>query len=391
MKPAIANHLLLTSCQQRRLFFAAMRDFRYSAASLRFYLLLTVVFVIARLDFLRAAEPLVPWLGDVQRPLARDDTSGLTPLWPADPPLSKETWTAQRKTLRQAWMDFLGPMPTRPASTDFRVLRSDDLPTVTRVLIDYEGEPGLRMQAYLLRPKGNAAPRSRAGLVALHPTTTDTIEPIAGVVGADRDHLGLKLAERGFVVICPRCFLWQDVANYDEAVRQFRMRHPQTLGMHKMLFDAQRAVDLFAALPEVDAQRLGAVGHSLGAKETLYLTAFDDRIRAGVASEGGLGLKSTNWDAPWYLGPEIRDDRFPRNHHELVALIAPRPFLVIAGEQGPGAADGERSWPYLQAAWPLYQLHSESVPLGLLNHRQGHPLPLELFGRVAEWLEAALR
>lgn len=281
-------------------------------------------------------------------------------------------------------------MPPRPTSTAVRVLRSDDLPDVTRELIEYECEPDLKVQAYLLRPKGPAAARSRAGIVALHPTTTETIEPIAGVVGEPSRHLGLQLAQQGFVVLCPRCFLWQDVTNYQEAVNRFQQRHPRTLGMHKMLYDAQRALDILLAQPDVDPARIGAVGHSLGAKETLYLAAFDDRVQAAVASEGGIGLSSTNWNAPWYLGPQVREPGFPRNHHELVALIAPRPFLVIAGEAGNGAADGDRSWPYLQAARPVYELFTDQPPLGILNHRRGHPLPEELLPRVIEWLEASL-
>ncbi len=203
-------------------------------------------------------------------------------------------------------------------------------------------------------------------------------------------HLGLKLAENGFVVICPRCFLWQDVTSYQEAVTRFQQRHPRTKGMHKMLYDAQRALDILLAQPDVDPTRIGTVGHSLGAKEALYLAALDDRVHAAVASEGGLGLKSTNWEAPWYLGPEINEPGFARNHHELVALMAPRPFLVIAGEAGNGAADGDRSWPYLLAARPVYELSTDAPALGMLNHRRGHPLPLELVPRVIEWLQVSL-
>jgi hypothetical protein len=35
--------------------------------------------------------------------------------------------------------------------------------------------------------------------------------------------------------------------------------------------------------------RVFAIGHSLGAKEVLYLAGFDERIRAAVSSEGGIG------------------------------------------------------------------------------------------------------
>jgi hypothetical protein len=191
-------------------------------------------------------------------------------------------------------------------------------------------------------------------------------------------------------VLCPRCFLWQDATSLNDAVALHRKRHPQTMGMAKMLYDAERAVDLLLAQPDVDPQRIGAYGHSLGAKETLYLAAFDDRIQAAVASEGGIGFESTNWEAPWYLGPAIKEPGFARNHHELIALIAPRPFLVLGGESGRGAADGDRSWPYLAAALPVYRVFGEPARLGLLNHGRGHLLDLEMQGKLAEWLEASL-
>jgi dienelactone hydrolase len=327
----------------------------------------------------------VPWLAEVQPPATAPSVQ-LSPLWPATEPLTQDLWSKQRERLRQQWLDFLGPMSERPRDNNYSVLRTDELPTVTRELIEYLCEPDLRVQAYLLRPKGPAAPKSRAAIVLLHPTTKESFDPSAGVTGERKAQMGLILAEAGFVVICPRCYLWQDVASLNEAVEKFRSRHPKTLGMHKMLYDAQRATDVVAALPDVDPRRIGAFGHSLGAKETVYLAAFDERIRAGVASDGGLGLKSTNWDAPWYLGPTIRAADFPRNHHELIALTAPRALLIIAGEEGQQAADGERSWPYLQAAVPVYRLFGEPVRLGMINHRQGHPLPVELHPRVIEWL-----
>ena len=101
-----------------------------------------------------------------------------------------------------------------------------------------------------------------------------------------------------------------------------RRRHPGVTGMAKMLFDAVRAVDLLASRPDVDPGRLGSIGHSLGAKEVLYLAAFDTRIRASVSSEGGIGLTYSNWDAPWYLGDAIRRPGFPLDHGQLLALAA---------------------------------------------------------------------
>ena len=72
---------------------------------------------------------------------------------------------------------------------------------------------------------------------------------------------------------------------------RFKQRHPETLCMHKMLWDAMRGVDLLESLPQVDASRIGAVGHSLGAIESLYLAAFDERVRVDGRQRSGAGLQ----------------------------------------------------------------------------------------------------
>lgn len=339
----------------------------------------------------------VPWLAEVTTPpksLPKLDGPPLAPLLntAAGRPITDLAgWNVKRAELRKAWLDFLGPMPDRPANTAIKVLRTDELPDVVRQLIEYENEPGQMLQAYLLRPRqALPAGRKRAGIVALHPTTNETIEPIAGLAGPEAKQTGLQLARKGFVVICPRNFLWQDAKTLPEAVEKFKARHPRTLGMHKMLYDAQRATDILASQSDVDPERLGSVGHSLGAKEVLYLAAFDERIKATVSSEGGLGLWSTNWEAPWYLGPAVKQLDFARNHHELIALIAPRPFLVLAGETGPGSADGDRSWPVLRPAQEVAKLYGSPVRLGIFNHHEGHSLPQVAQDRLAEWLEIYL-
>lgn len=299
-------------------------------------------------------------------------------------------WSGRRQELLSVWDEFLGPSPQTPAGAEVELLKRETVGDIVRDLVRYECEPNLFVEAYMLRPADIAEGNLLPGIVALHPTTADTIDEIAGVTGPERRMLGLRLARRGFFVICPRCFLWQDSPTLNAAVDNFKSRHPNSLGMRKMLFDARRAVDILIAQPQVDRTRIGAVGHSLGAKEVLYLAAFDERIKAAVASEGGIAFKSTNWDAPWYLGPQIREPSFARNHHELLALVAPRAFLVLGGESGPGAADGDRSWPLINAALPVYKLYPMTPRLGLLNHGEGHSIPEPVYERLAEWLETYL-
>jgi dienelactone hydrolase len=263
------------------------------------------------------------------------------------------------------------------------VVEEERVDKVLRQLVQYDTEPGAPTQAYVLRPPESRG--RRPGVLVFHSTVRESIRQPAGLADVPEKHFGLALARRGFVTICPRNFLWPETSRMaaDEETRRFQTRHPHVRGMAKMLFDGQVALDILASQPGVDPTRLGCIGHSLGAKEALYLAAFDRRVKAAVSSEGGIGTTMSNWHAEWYLGGGVKDPAFAREHHELLALAAPRPFLLVGGD----SADGDASWPFVAAAQAVYRLYGEPARLGLLNHRKGHAVPPDVLPRLLEWLE----
>lgn len=338
----------------------------------------------------------VSWLADVQRPPATlpEDAPRLAPLLVdanGRPIQERQAWEQRRHELCEQWLEFLGAYDSPRMPPQLELLEEDRPEGCVRQLVRYESEPGVPVEAYLLKPsetsQGNrpsSPSRSKLpAVVALHSTVDYTIRQPAGLQGDPNLYFGLKLAQRGFVVCCPRCFLWQGEGGYEEHVARAQARHPRSTGMAKMLWDAVRAVDLLETLPEVDPNRLGAIGHSLGAKQTLYLAAFDERIKAAVFSEGGIGIAFSNWDAPWYLGDAVARGAWPHDHHELLALAAPRAMLLIGGD----SADGGRSWPFVEAALPVYALYGKPARLGLLNHGMGHTLPAAAADKAYDWLE----
>jgi dienelactone hydrolase len=362
-----------------------------------------------------AADREVPWLAEVQRPPQSPDPGAavLKPLLTKDdrPITTLEAWQRRREEIRQAWIDCLKPLDLRRKTPTLKILAEDRTDGCTRQIVEYESEPGESVQGCLIRPDGGSG--KRAGVVCLHPTTASTFRESAGFDGDRYGAFGLRLAQRGMVTFSPRCFLWPnsktllepvpvsprpspalDSTDRNRRVAAFQERHPGTQGMAKMLCDGSRALDVLASLSDVDAGRLGAIGHSLGAKETLYLAAFDERVRAAVFSEGGIGIRYSNWNAPWYLGPDVDRPGFQREHHELLALTAPRAMLIVAGESGGpsprGVADGDRSWPFIEAALPIYRLYGGPARIGLLNHRQGHVVPPQTAERIYQWLETYL-
>lgn len=326
-------------------------------------------------------------------------TQGLVPLM-IGPTL--QDWEWERDQFRRLWLDYLGHGP-EPVPLNLGLGTEETLEGITRTLVSYQVESGCQVEAYLLQPPGEGP---FPGVVVFHQTTSETIRQPAGFCPPRELQFGLNLARRGFVTLCPRNYLWdyRGRPGADTSSEAFRGlvedellgRYPQWTGMGKMVWDGRRAVDALLALPNVDPERLGCVGHSLGAKEVLYALAFDERMRAGVSCEGGLGIPFSNWDAPWYLGPGIHD-RPDLEHHQLLALAAPRAMLVLGGGlQTP--ADPERNdgcdpvedWAYLQAARPAYQLYGVPERLGLYLHPHGHSLPPEAEQLTYEWLERFL-
>ena len=312
-------------------------------------------------------------------------------------------WQAQREQLQRTWLEYLGHGP-EVVPLDPVVKYEEDRGTVTRMLVTYGVEEHFRAYAYVMRPKGDGP---FPGVVVFHPTTNDTILQPAGLAPPPEKHFGLRLAERGYVTVSPRNYLWDyrgrpgpdaDFAEFARLVEDVLLeRYPQWTGMGKMVWDGLRAVDYLLTLPGVDASRLGCVGHSLGAKEVLYSMAFDERLAAGVSSEGGLGLPFTNWTAPWYLGEKITQ-RPDLEHHQLLALAAPRALLVLGGglqppaaDARPGGADFVQDWSYMEAARPAYALQGQPENLGLFLHNHGHAVPPEAQERLYGWLDHFLR
>jgi hypothetical protein len=191
------------------------------------YCLLTVPILAAEVPTVGT----VPWLAEVQR-MPEQVPAPRRPLAPLLQTPSQESiktvdaWQKQRDVLRRQWRDFLGTMPDPPKDLNVKVLSAEKIDGGTRELVEYDVEAGWRVQGYLLRPAGEAKPHSRPAIVGLHPTTNLSIDNIAGVAGPPDKFTGLALMKAGFVVFCPRCFLWQDAQTIQEASSKCQ-RHGQ--------------------------------------------------------------------------------------------------------------------------------------------------------------------
>lgn len=311
---------------------------------------------------------------------------------PPEPPLrihpGPEPLTARPSPKK--WLDVMGEPKnlSRKLPPKVRLVRPFEDSYYGGRILEYESEPGLWTKFAILDGTPNTSVIEKRPVVIVPYYDIDT--PLGLELGgrsfnpAPAVWFARHAAQLGFIAIAVRWFGENDSERYDEAVADLSRRHAGLTGLGKWVWDAKRLIDYVETMPGVDRNRIGMIGHSLGGKMTLYATAFDPRIRAAVASEPGIAFGFSNYGDYWYWGNRLAQLPAGTDQHELLGLIAPRPFLLIAGED----SDGDKSWPYLEAARPLYR--EDGYALRWINHRKGHTPTLEATAQAMEWLSSAL-
>ena len=242
-----------------------------------------------------------------------------------------------RRTLTR----LLGLTPARCALGP-KVTERVHLPGIVREKVSYAVEPGERVSAYLFIPEG-AEPRP--AILCIHQHHREfhlgKSEP-AGLAGNPEQFYALELARRGYVTFAPDALCFEERQHptlQGQDYERFEATRRLTEGsclQAKMLWDLRRGLDYLAARKEVDARRIGCLGHSLGGQETLFLSAVERRVAVGVSSCGFSSYRALfdgaiNHNFAAYVPGLLRFGDLA----SVLGLVAPRPFLALAGIADP--------------------------------------------------------
>ncbi|HOB75850.1 MAG TPA: dienelactone hydrolase family protein [Phycisphaerae bacterium] len=318
-------------------------------------------------------------------------------------PLSTNEWSGRRETLRRLIRRTIGNPPANPSPPDPRVLTVERLETCERRLIEYTAAPGERVRAYLCAP--HDASKSLPGILVLHQTESSGKLESVGLKGDPSLAFAADLAGRGYVTLAPDSIAaGERIGPYGPFDTRGHYRaHPGLSAMGKMLYDAQRALDVLASTEGVDAQRLGAIGHSLGAEEALMLAAFDERVKATVASCGYATFKAEKDRLRWArdhwfsympkLRPVFQMGRLPEwDWDDVLRLIAPRGLYQHTTENDPIFTESKSAYQAgeaARAAWRLYDAPADRF-INVLRPG-GHAISPETKAEIYAWLDRQLR
>lgn len=294
------------------------------------------------------------------------------------PVTSAADWQQRRQEILKTWHEFLGPWPPLLEKPQLEYLDKEHRENFTQQHVRIELAPGRKTDdAYLLLPDGEGP--FPAVLVVFYDAKT-------GIgLGKEMRDFAYQLTRRGFVTLSLGGPAGNPYPNKE---------HCQLQPLSYNAYVAANCHTLLAGLPQVDAQRIGVVGHSYGGKWAMFASCLYDKFACAVWSDGGVVFDekrgNVNYWEPWYLGheagtvrkPGIPNDSNPRTGpykaliakghdlHELHALMAPRPFLVSGGSE-----DSAERWRPLNHTVAVNRLLGYENRVAMTNRKGHDPTP----------------
>ncbi len=239
---------------------------------------------------------------------------------------SPQQWRARQARIRARLPEFLGEFGPKCPLRARIVGRRDRVDCVIEKLI-FESRPRYHCTANVYVPKGRTFPQPGVLLTCGHAADAKAYHLYHEAC------LGLVL--KGYVVLALDPMGQGERSEYVDP-KTGKDLVPQCVSQHHYLgrpswlvgqtltgvrvWDCVRALDYLAARPEVDADRIAAMGNSGGGIMALLITAVDKRVKVCAAAHPGGSMEQT-----YLTGRRLVEA-------DILSLIPPRPCLFIVGK-----------------------------------------------------------
>ncbi|MHC4917501.1 MAG: alpha/beta hydrolase family protein [Planctomycetota bacterium] len=329
------------------------------------------------------------------------------------PVKTAEDWKRRREEIRAKWHEMMGPWPPLIEKPKVEYLSKEEKGTYTQHTVKVNLAPDQDpWTCYLLVPGGDG-PFPAAVTVYYYPE---------GPLVHKKSGYARELAKRGFVVLAIGRADYDGIAKGWKSMAKRMPDHqkgthcywpsrekPQLAPLSFMAYAAANAYNALATLKQVDARRVGIVGHSYGGKWSMFGACLYEKFACGVWSDPGVTIFNprhggANYWSRGYLGAtlsgsgksayrQIKDGG--HDLHELQALMAPRPFLVSGVQGGPDPkeehTDQPIRWQALNHVVAANKLLGYEKRVAMTNDRPEHYSTRKAQAQVMAFFEYFLK
>jgi pimeloyl-ACP methyl ester carboxylesterase len=321
------------------------------------------------------------------------------------PVTSVKEWGIKRTQILEGMQLAMGKIPDRShlPELDVRIVDTLKETNYIRLTISFYAAIDERVPAYLYLPviKGNN--KKLPAMLVLHGTGDKGKQLVDGESPNPNRAHAKELAERGYVVIAPDYPGMGDLKDYNFDTDRYES------GTMKAIINHMRCVDLLQSRKEVDPKRIGVIGHSLGGHNSLFVGAFDTRLKVIVSSCGWTlmdyydtgeaafkryGGKLGPWSQDLYM-PLIRDKynldpaKIPFDFDEVIAALAPRAFFSNSPVNDLNFnLEGVRKG--IASALEVYRLLNAAENIQVRYPDSGHDFPTEVRLEAYQFIDKIL-
>lgn len=264
-------------------------------------------------------------------------------------PQSLTEWQSQRETIRARFWQLLGDLPPLFTPEPALLERSTREGCVVEHFA-FDNGTGVLVYGYLLLPPQLTAPAPAVVHLHAHGGKYERgkeeifDERVPGI------QPGPALVQAGYVVMAIDAYCFGERirqgpkgdAESGREVEHALFKHFLWLGSTlwgMMVRDDLLALNYLLTRPEIDPDRIGVTGMSLGGSRTTWLGALDERPRALVPVAQMTRYRDFaasghyNGHSVYYYVPGVFKTDLDMEH--LVALAAPRPQSILIGDKDP--------------------------------------------------------
>lgn len=248
-----------------------------------------------------------------------------------------QEWKARQEQTRSRLHEFFGEFPQKTPLNARIVGKLDREKYIIEKLV-FESQPGYYCTANFYVPKGRKFPLPGVIFACGHSHNGKALQlyhkcclglVLKGYVVLALDPMGQGERSEYFDPATKENTVYVGVSQHHYVSRPAFLVDWTLSGLRT--WDCIQAVDYLVSRPEVDKDKLAAVGNSGGGQMAFLITAVDKRIKVCVAAHPGGSMENT------YL---------PCNDHilidkEILSLIPPRPCRIIIGSDS-GEEAGKR-------------------------------------------------
>jgi len=296
---------------------------------------------------------------------------------------SKADWEQRQAEVRGKLDQIIGEFPEKtPLNANVTGLLKGDGFRVEKVI--YESQPGLHVTAALFIPDG--LEKKSPAILYCSGHTWD------GFRSKVYQHAIINYVKKGFVVLA-----FDPVSQgerlqylhkkgkksiYDTPTKEHSYAggqcfiSGQSLAKY-MIWDGIRSIDYLVSRVEVDPERIGITGRSGGGTQSVYISAFDDRVLASAPENyvtsfqyllESIGPQDAEQNLPFLLKNKF-------DQADLLEVRAPKPTLIISTLSDFFSIQGARET--YKEVKSVYKMYGEEDLVQMIEDEGGHESTLK--------------